>query len=391
MPPIYLDHNATTPVDPRVLDAMLPYLRDHFGNASSKSHAYGWKANEAVEAARGHVAALLGAEPREVVFTSGATEANNLALLGLFSPSRVPAKRHVITEAIEHHAVLDTVAELRRRGAEVVVLRPDSRGRVAAEKVKEAMTERTAVVSIMAANNEIGTLNPIAEIGKAAKEAGVLFHTDAAQAAGKVPLDVEAMGIDLLSLSGHKFYAPKGVGALYVRGRNPRVHLAPVQFGGGQERALRPGTLNVPGIVGLGEACRLAREELEGEALRLGGLRDRLEAGLLRRLSGVKVNGHKEERLPGTASVSFEGIEVTSLLTSLTDVALSPGSACTTGSAEPSYVLKAIGLTDREAFGTVRFSVGRFTTEDEIDRAVDSVSRAVETLRRQMAAVNAGR
>jgi len=391
MQPIYLDHNATTPVDPRVLEAMLPYLREHFGNASSKSHAFGWKANEAVEAARAHVAALLGSEAREVVFTSGATEANNLALLGLFPPSRMPAKRHVITGAIEHHAVLDTVAELRRRGAEITVLRPDVHGRVSAEMVKGAITDRTAVVSIMAANNELGTLNPIAEIGKTARGAGVLFHTDAAQAAGKVPLDVEAMGIDLLSLSGHKFYAPKGVGALYVRGRNPRVHLAPVQFGGGQERALRPGTLNVPGIVGLGEACRLAREDLAGEARRLGELRDRLEAGLLRRLPKVRVNGHKEERLPGTANVSFDGIEVTSLLASLPDIALSPGSACTTGSAEPSYVLKAIGLTDREAFGTVRFSVGRFTTEDEIDRAVESVSRAVETLRRQMAAVNAGR
>jgi cysteine desulfurase len=391
MQPTYLDHNATTPVDPRVLDAMLPYLREHFGNASSKSHAFGWKANEAVEAARAHVAALLGAEPREVVFTSGATEANNLALLGLFPPSRMPAKRHVITGAIEHHAVLDTVAELRRRGAEITVLRPDAHGRVPAELVKGAITDRTAVVSIMAANNELGTLNPIAEIGKTARGAGVLFHTDAAQAAGKVPLDVEAMGIDLLSLSGHKFYGPKGVGALYVRGRNPRVHLAPVQFGGGQERALRPGTLNVPGIVGLGEACRLAGGDLAGEARRLGALRDRLEAGLRRRLPKVRVNGHKEERLPGTTSVSFDGIEVTSLLASLPDIALSPGSACTTGSAEPSYVLKAIGLTDREAFGTVRFSVGRFTTEDEIDRAVESVSRVVETLRRQMAAVNAGR
>jgi cysteine desulfurase len=388
---IYLDHNATTPVDPRVLDAMLPYLRERFGNASSKSHVYGWTANEAVETARAHVAALLGAEPREIIFTSGATEANNLALLGLFPPSRMPSKRHVVTSAIEHHAVLDTVAELGRRGAEVTVLRPDAGGRVSAEKVKGAVTERTAVVTIMAAQNEVGSLNPIAEIGRVAKEAGVLFHTDAAQAAGKIPLDVEAMGVDLLSLSGHKFYGPKGVGALYVRGRNPRVHLAPVQFGGGQERGLRPGTLNVPGIVGLGEACRVAREDLEEEARRLGALRDRLEEGLLRRLGGVRVNGSKEARLPGTSSLSFDGIDVASLLSTLTDVAPSPGSACTTGSAEPSYVLKALGLTDREAFATVRFSVGRFTTGEEIDRAVESVSRAVETLRSRMAAVNAGR
>jgi cysteine desulfurase len=380
---IYLDHNATTPVDPRVLEAMLPYLRERFGNASSKTHPFGWAAGEAVEAAREKVAGLLGASAREIVFTSGATEANNIAILGFFPLAPAGGKTHVITESIEHHAVLDTTEELTRRGFEVTVLRPDSDGRVSAEQVRAAITERTALVSIMAANNEIGTLNPSA----VCKKAGVVFHTDAAQAVGKIPIDVERMGIDLLALSGHKFYAPKGVGALYVRSKNPRVKLAPLQHGGGQERALRPGTLNVPGIVGLGEACRVAREELETEATRLRALRDRLLDGISSRLGGIRRNGHREECLPGMLSLSFEAVDGTALLVSLPDLALSSGSACTTGSTAPSYVLKAIGVPDRLALATARFGVGRFTTEAEVDRAASRVAEVVARLRGQLAAV----
>jgi cysteine desulfurase len=393
MQTIYLDHNATTPVDPRVLEVMLPYLREHFGNASSKTHAYGWKANEAVEAARAHVAALLGADPREVIFTSGATEANNIALLGLFPPGKPAAKDHVITHAAEHHAVLDTVHELERRGIAVTVLRPDARGRVSPEAVARAITPRTAIASIMAANNEVGTVNPIAEIGKLCRQAGILFHTDAAQAAGKIPLDVEAMGIDLLALSAHKFYGPKGVGALYVRSRRgahaaPPLH--PLQHGGGQERGLRPGTLNVPGIAGLGEACRLARADLAPESERLARLRDRLEEGIRGALRGVHANGDPASRLPGTTSLSFEGVDATSLIVSLPDLAISAGSACTTGNAEPSYVLKAMGIPDRLALATVRFAAGRFTTGEEIETAVRRVTETVEKIRGQMAAVKAG-
>ena len=383
---IYLDHNATTPVDPRVLEAMLPYLREKFGNASSKNHSYGWAANEAVEAAREKTAALLGAAPRDVVFTSGATEANNIALLGLFAAN--PGKRNqIITDTIEHHAVLDTTIELGRRGIDVVLLRPDASGRISPEQVKAAVSDRTLLVSVMAANNELGTLNPIAEIAAAAKAAGAYFHTDAAQAAGKVPIDVEAMGIDLLALSGHKFYAPKGVGALFVRSRGSRVRLAAVTHGGGQERGLRPGTLNVPGIVALGEAAAVARSDLPAEMKRLRALRDRLHQALTSRLSGVRLNGHPDERLPGTLNVSFEGVDGTALLVSLPELALSSGSACTTGSTEPSYVLKAIGVPDALALATARLSVGRFTTEEEVDAAASQVVAAVSKLRAQMAQV----
>jgi cysteine desulfurase len=391
---IYLDHNATTPVDPRVLEAMLPFLREHFGNASSKNHPYGWKANEAVEAARAHVARLLGASPKEIIFTSGATEANNLALLGLFAHApnpggKTPGKNHLVTQATEHHAILDTALELGKRGVEVTVIRPDAHGRVSPEQVKKALTERTLLASIMAANNEVGTLSPLAEIGAILKQAGVLFHTDAAQAVGKVSLDVEGMGIDLLSLSAHKFYGPKGVGALYVRSRNPRVSISPLQHGGGQERGIRPGTLNVPGIVGLGEACRVAQAELSTEAGRLRTLRERLHQGIASRLPGVKLNGHPEERLPGTLNLSFEGVEGASLIVSLPELAVSSGSACTTGSVEPSYVLKAMGVPDRLAVSTIRFSLGRYTTEEEVDTAVARVAQAVLKLRGQLAAVEA--
>ncbi|HVR75746.1 MAG TPA: cysteine desulfurase family protein [Planctomycetota bacterium] len=385
---IYLDHNATTPVDPRVLDVMLPYLRERFGNASSKTHPYGWTAAEAVEGAREKVARLLGATAREVIFTSGATEANNIALLGLFPPSAAGAKRsQIIISAVEHHAVLDTAAELVRRGFEATLLRPDAHGRISAAQVEEAITDRTLLVSLMAANNELGTLNPLAGIGAITRRAGILFHTDAAQAAGKVPLDVESMGIDLLSISGHKFYAPKGIGALYVRARSPRIKLSPLHHGGGQERGLRPGTLNVPGIVGLGEACRIASEDIAVSAAHEGSLRDRLHERIVSRLPGVRRNGHAVESLPGTLSLSFEGIDGTALLVSLPDLAISSGSACTTGSTEPSYVLKAIGVPDDLAHATARFGVGRFTREEEVDRAADRVVEVVGRLRAQLQGV----
>jgi cysteine desulfurase len=391
MPCIYLDHNATTPVDPRVLEAMLPYLREHFGNASSKNHPYGWKAGEAVAAAREQVAALLGASAREIFFTSGATEANNLAILGLF-PTLLEQQRNehqIIVQVAEHHAVLDPAAELAKRGNEVTRLKPDTYGRVSAAQVEKALTDRTRLVSIMAANNELGTLNPIADIGKALKDHGALFHTDAAQAVGKIRLDVETMGIDLLSLSAHKFYGPKGVGALYVRSKKPRIRLTALQLGGGQENSLRPGTLNVAGIVGLGEACRIASEELDSEARGLRGLRDRLYQGITSRLEGVRLNGHPEECLPGTLSLSFEQVEGTALIVSLPELAVSSGSACTTGSTEPSYVLKAIGVPDRLALATLRFGLGRFTTETEVDRAATSVVQAVGKLRGQLSRVKA--
>jgi cysteine desulfurase len=384
---IYLDHNATTPVDPRVLDALLPYLQEKFGNAASKSHPYGWAAAEGVEKARQEVAALLGASAREIVFTSGATEANNIAILGLFPLVPAGSRRHVVTQATEHHAVLDTVHELERRGFGATVLGTDRCGRVSAAQVREAITERTALVSIMAANNEIGTLQPLAEIGAVCKQAGVVFHTDAAQAVGKIPIDVNALGVDLLSLSGHKLYAPKGVGALYVRSRTPPLQLAPLSFGGGQERGLRSGTLNVPGIVGLGEACRIARQELPLETVRLAGLRDRLEAGLRASLDGLVRNGSQEHCLPGTLSLGFEAVDGAALLVSMPDLAVSSGSACTTGSTEPSYVLKALGVPDRLAYATARFSVGRFTTEAEVDAAIARVVTAVRALRGQMSRV----
>lgn len=384
---IYLDYNATTPVDPRVLEAMLPYLRDHFGNASSKNHPYGWKANEAVEAAREKLARALGASSKEIIFTSGATEANNLALLGLCGLRPEGQKRHIITSAIEHHAVLDTALELKKRGFEVTLLKPDATGRVSAEQVEATITERTALVSLMAANNELGTLNPLAEIGAVCRKAGVLFHTDAAQAVGKVPLNVDLLGVDLLALSGHKVYAPKGVGALYIRNRAPRIKLEPITHGGGQERGLRSGTLNVPGIVALGEAARVAQEELPVESVRIRTLRDRFLSAITGALPGVRRNGHPTECLPGTLSLSFEGVDGAALIVSLPDLALSTGSACTTGNAEPSYVLRAIGVPDRLAFSTVRVGLGRFTSEAEVERAAHRMVEAVSRQRGQLATV----
>jgi cysteine desulfurase len=378
--PIYMDGQATTPVDPRVLEAMLPYFTERFGNAASRHHRHGWEAEAAVDRAREQVARLIGAAPREIVFTSGATESNNLALKGVAEFHRERGD-HLLTQATEHKAVLDPCRALERRGLRIGILPVDRQGRVDPGQLGGALGERTLLVSVMAANNEIGTLQPIREIGRICKEKGVLFHTDAAQAAGKIRLDVTELGVDLLSLSAHKLYGPKGVGVLYVRGRNPRVRLAPQLDGGGHERGLRSGTLNVPGIVGLGEACAIAQAEMATEAERVGGLRDRLLRGILSRLDGVTLNGHPEERLPGNLHLSFSGVEGELLLLALREIALSSGSACTSASVEPSHVLRALGVSDTAAHSSLRFGLGRFNTEEEADFTADRVVQEVKRLR----------
>jgi cysteine desulfurase len=380
---IYLDYHATTPLDPRVLDAMLPYLREEFGNPSSKTHPYGWAAQEAVEKARGQVAALLGAKPKEIVFTSGATESNNLALLG--AAACAPKGRdHIVTQATEHHAVLDTLHEIERRGFRVTVLQPDGEGFVRMDELRRTLSERTLLASFMAANNEIGTFQPLAAISAACREVGALLHTDAAQAAGKTPIDVHTLGVDLLSLSAHKFCGPKGCGALFVRRSGQRVQIKPLNFGGGQEDGLRPGTLNVPGIVGLAEASRIARDEMAAEQERVGALRDHLLESLRRALPDLRVNGPRDssQRLRGNLSMSFPGVDGSALLVSLQDIAASAGSACTAGSSEPSYVLKAIGVSNDLAASTLRVGLGRFTTEDEVDYAAQRIAENVRKLRR---------
>jgi cysteine desulfurase len=378
--PIYMDNNSTTRVDPRVLETMLPYFCEHYGNAASRTHVFGHKAEEAVELAREQVAGLIGAEPREIVFTSGATESNNLALKGAAGLYRRQGD-HLVTVVTEHKAVLDPCRRLEQQGFRVTFLPVDRFGRVAVEQVAEAITPQTILVSVMAANNEIGTLQPLAEIGKLCKQRGVLFHSDAAQAAGKVPLDVESMGIDLLSLSAHKLYGPKGVGALYVRRHDPRVRLEPQMDGGGHERHLRSGTLPVPNLVGFGAACALARAEMNAEAERLRRLRQRLERGIRERLEGVFPNGHPEERLPGNLNLSFAYVEGAALLTNIRGVALSSGSACTSAEPEPSYVLRALGVSDDLAHGSIRFGLGRFSSEEEVDYTIGEVVRAVTHLR----------
>jgi cysteine desulfurase len=377
---IYLDNNATTRTDPRVVEAMLPYFTERYGNAASLTHEFGREADEAVEQARGQVAELIGAHPRDIIFTSGATESNNLALKGVAAMYR-PKGDHLITTAIEHKAVLDPVRRLGREGWQMTILPVDAHGRVSVEQIAQTLTPRTVLVSVMSANNEVGTLQPIKEIGRLCKERGVLFHTDAAQAAGKVPLDVEDMGIDLLSISAHKMYGPKGVGALYVRRREPRVRLEPQMDGGGQERGLRSGTSNVPAIVGFGVACELCRCEMAAEASRLTELRERLRRGIQEQLSDVTLNGHPTERLPGNLNLSFAHVKGEALLMALRDVAVSSGSACTTASLEPSYVLKAIGLDDELAYGSLRFGLGRFNTAEEVDEVAREVVRVVHYLR----------
>jgi cysteine desulfurase len=376
-----MDNASTTAVDPRVMEAMLPYFTERFGNAASRTHRYGWEAEEAVETARARVAALIGAAPREIVFTSGATESDNLAVKGVARAQRDRGD-HVVTVATEHKAVLDAAAALRRDGFRVTVLPVGGDGRVDPEVVAGAIEARTVLVAVMAANNEIGVLHPLAEVGAICHARGVPLFTDAAQAAGKVPLDVATLAVDLVALSAHKMYGPKGIGALYVRRRDPRVQLQPLVDGGGHERGLRSGTLNVPAIVGFGVACDLAAATLTDEAARLKALRDRLLARLAADLDGVRVNGSLEHRLPGNLNVTFEGVEGDSLLVLVCDhVAVSSGSACTSASPEPSYVLKALGVPPALAQASLRFGLGRFTTADEVERAADAVAAAARRLR----------
>jgi cysteine desulfurase len=375
--PIYLDNNATTPVDERVLNAMLPYLKDRFGNAASRTHTFGWHAEDAVDLAREQIASLINAQPKDIVFTSGATESDNLAIKGVVAAAKTP---HIITQATEHHAVLDSCRALERDGVSVTVLPVDSHGIVNPSDIANAITDNTALVSVMAANNEIGTCQAIEEIGAICRTKNIYFHTDAAQAIGKYPLDVEAMHIDLLSISAHKLYGPKGAGALYVRSR-PRVRLIGQIDGGGHEKGMRSGTLNVPGIVGMGEACALAQKHIKTEAKHSQHLRHRLQKHLFNALPQIQLNGHPEQRLPGNLNISFAGVDGESLLMSLRDVALSSGSACTSASLEPSYVLKAIGVSNDMAQCSIRFGIGRFNTEGEIDYVAERVIQEVNRLR----------
>ncbi len=378
--PIYLDNNATTPLDPRVLEAMMPYFTQHFGNASSRSHAFGWVAEEAVDYAREQVAKLIGADPKEIIFTSGATEADNLALKGVFE-MYASKGNHIITATTEHKAVLDACKHIEKMGGEVTYLEVEADGLVDLAKLEAAIRPTTILISLMWGNNEIGVLQPVREISAIAKKHGVLFFTDGTQAVGKVPVDVIADGIDLMAFTAHKMYGPKGVGALYVRRKNPRVKVTSQLDGGGHERGMRSGTLNVPGIVGFGKACELAMAEMESESKRLSALRDKLEAGLLH-VEEAYVNGNREHRLPHTTNISFKYVEGEGLMMGFNkNIALSSGSACTSASLEPSYVLKALGLGDDLAHSSLRFGLGRFTTEDQVDYTIKAVSETVLKLR----------
>lgn len=374
--PIYLDNHATTPLDPRVLETMLPFLQGKFGNPASRSHSFGWEANKAVAVARQQVASLIGASPDEVIFTSGATESDNLAIKGV-AESRRDRGRHIITVVTEHKAVLDSCKHLEQCGFEVTYLPVQNDGLIDLDTFRRALRPDTILVTIMDANNETGVLQSIADIGAICRERGIAFHTDAAQAAGKIPIDVRKQNIDLLSISGHKLYGPKGVGALYVR-KDPALQVAPQIHGGGHENGFRSGTLNTPGIVGLGKACELAQNELQEESCRVAGLRNRLRDRITAELDGVSVNGSMERRVPGNLNISFAGIQGEDLLTALDEIAVSSGAACTSDHIEPSYVLKALGLSDDLAQASIRFGLGRFTTEPEVDYAA---SRVVETVR----------
>jgi cysteine desulfurase len=378
--PIYLDNHATTPVDPRVLEAMLPYFTERFGNAASKSHAFGWEAEAAVDTAREQIAKVIGAAAKEIVITSGATESDNLAIKGVADAYR-DRGNHIVTCVTEHKAVLDSCKVLQKHGLQVTYLPVQPDGLVDLERLRESLTDGTILISLMAANNEIGTINPIKEIGRLAKEKNILFHTDATQGVGKLPINVEQMDIDLLSLTAHKMYGPKGVGALYVRSTKPRVRLTPMIDGGGHERGMRSGTLNVPGIVGLGKACEISQKEMSAEGERLIALRERLKEGILAELDEVYINGHPVERLPGNLNMSFAYIEGESLLMGLKEIAVSTGSACTSASLEPSYVLKALGVSDELAYSAIRFGLGRFTTAEEIDFTIRRVVEEVRRLR----------
>jgi cysteine desulfurase len=378
--PIYLDNNATTPVDPRVLDAMLPYFREEFGNAASRSHAYGWRAEEAVEDAREKIAALIGASGKELVFTSGATESNNLAIKGVAEFYKDKGD-HIITTRTEHKCVLDTCKRLERQGFRVTYLDVDKAGRVSADQVREAITDKTILVSVMFANNEIGTVQPVAEIGALCREKGVLFHTDAVQGVGKLPFNVDEVKADLVSVTAHKIYGPKGIGALYVRRKPTRVRIAPLIDGGGHERGMRSGTLNVPGIVGFGKAAELARAEMAEEGLRTGRLRLKLQEYFFSHLDKLELNGHPIHRLPGNLNVSFAYVEGEALMMAIKNVAVSSGSACTSASLEPSYVLRACGVSEELAHTSIRFGIGRFNSEEEIDYVGKYVVEQVTKLR----------
>jgi len=379
--PIYMDNQATTAVDPRVLEAMLPFFSVKFGNAASRNHAFGWESEAAVDHAREQIAKLIGAySPREIVFTSGATESDNLAIKGV-AESYKQKGNHIVTCVTEHKAVLDSCKFLEKRGYSITYLPVDRYGLVDVDRLEKVLTDKTILISVMAANNEIGTLQPVQKIGRIAKEKGILFHTDATQAVGKIPVNVDAMGVDLLSVSAHKMYGPKGVGALYVRSVAPRVKLTPIIDGGGHERGMRSGTLNVPGIVGLGEACAIAQKEMAEEGERLIALRERLKNEIFRQLDEVFVNGHPTERLPGNMNMSFAFVEGESLLMGLKEIAVSTGSACTSASLEPSHVLRAIGVEEELAHTSIRFGLGRFNTLEEVDYTVQRVVEEVRRLR----------
>lgn len=384
--PIYMDHNATTPVDPRVLEAMLPYFTEKFGNPASRNHAFGWAAEEAVDRAREQAAALIHASPKEIIWTSGSTESNNLAIKGAAmmyekAPAGSRGRGHIITANIEHKAVLDPVKRLMREGFDATFLEPPKDGIIRREHVEAAIRPDTILVTIMWANNEMGTINEVPEIGALCHEQGIVFHSDATQWVGKMPTDVSKDNIDLMSWSGHKIYGPKGVGALYVRRHKPRVRLVPLQDGGGHERGFRSGTLNVPGIVGFGRACEVCGQIMENERHRLLALRQRLEDGITGQLDVVTVNGHPTRRLPHTSNISFGFVEGESLMMGIKEIAVSSGSACTSASLEPSYVLKGIGVGDELAHSSIRFSLGRWTTEEEVDFTVDKVVKSVRHLR----------
>ncbi|WPQ63777.1 IscS subfamily cysteine desulfurase [Chitinophaga sancti] len=378
--PVYLDNNATTPLDPRVLETMLPFFTQHFGNASSRHHAYGWAAEAAIDLAREQVAALIGADPKEIIFTSGATEADNLALKGVFE-MYADKGNHIITTEVEHKAILDTCKHLEKLGASVTYLKVNEEGMIDLKELESAITAKTIIVAVMYANNEIGSINPIREISAIAKRHGVLMMSDITQAAGKVPVNVTKDGIDLAAFSAHKLYGPKGIGALYVRRKSPRVKVTAQMDGGGHERGMRSGTLNVPAIAGFGKACELAMQEMEEEGKRLGAMRDKLENALLQ-LEETYVNGSRAHRLPHVSNISFRYVEGEALLMGFgKEVALSSGSACTSASPEPSYVLKALGLGDDLAHSSLRFGLGRFTTEEEIDFTINAVTATVNRLR----------
>jgi cysteine desulfurase len=378
--PIYLDNNATTPMDPRVLEAMLPYFVDNFGNAASRNHSFGWVAEEAVDYAREQVAKLINADPKEIIFTSGATEGDNLAIKGVFE-MYASKGNHIITATTEHKAVLDTCKHIEKAGGQVTYLQVQADGLIDLQELENAITDKTILIAIMYGNNEIGVIQPVREISKIARKHGVLFFTDATQAVGKIPVDVQADGIDILTFSAHKLYGPKGIGALYVRRKNPRVKVTAQMDGGGHERGMRSGTLNVPGIVGLGKACELCMQEMESEAKRLSTLRDKLESSLME-LEEAYVNGNREHRLPHTANISFKYVEGEGLMMGFNkNIAVSSGSACTSASLEPSYVLKALGLGDDLAHSSLRFGLGRFTTEEQIDYTIKAVKETVTKLR----------